>query len=324
MWIAANGGMDTLPSASGRRAAWPLAALAAGWVTGCATPGPDREAWPPQAALSGACMTAHAGLEAPRPALLHVVLANAHSGVISRGTGFIVADSAPTPTAPLRVLTAAHVVGPAMERPDETLVFLMAPDGAVLAEARIGATAEPWQADLRDDAARRDLAVLIPRGFTDPAAEARFRALPGLPLAERQRGDSILLGMVSSPAGLDFGVSGAPVLDAQGRVRGVLTKFRVNPAARPAGAAPGALPAETAGIADPISAPSVLRALGAAGARVRADEGGARLAGAAGQIEGFPRRLCVRYAARMDEAPLPPDRAGRARLARAFAGAALE
>jgi S1-C subfamily serine protease len=100
-------------------------------------------------------------------------------------------------------------------------------------------------------APERDLAVLIPLPAS-PEDAARWRAEPALPLAPRQRRDSALRARFEDAVPAP-GASGSPVLDAEGRVRGVLRS---------------AAAATRAAMAEPVADVAVLAALNAAGRTV--------------------------------------------------------
>jgi len=60
------------------------------------------------------------------------------------------------------------------------------------------------------------------RGFA-PGGAAAFAAIPGIELAAAQSLRP-LRGRVSDPAGVDFGASGAPVLDGEGKAVGIVVR----------------------------------------------------------------------------------------------------
>jgi S1-C subfamily serine protease len=301
-------------------------------------PAAAGEHWPPSAGAApaggpGCFGPAEPALAAALPAILHVVVAPAEGQVVARGTGFIVRDSAAGPDAPHRILTAAHVVGPALDRPDRLGVHLVAADGRVLGRAVVRATGSPWQGARRaESGARPDLAVLEPI-FANAAAEAAYRAIPGLPLFPTQPEGVVFRGRISQPAGIDFGISGAPALDASGQVRGVVTRMqspdrggRVYPAALDI-AAPGAagapaggagLPQASTGIAEPVTAAPILAALGPAGRPLGPGRGTAAEERFAAILPGYPQRLCLVFRGAMEAAPPPLDEAARERLRQAL------
>jgi hypothetical protein len=237
--------------------------------------------------------------------VLRVTVRAPHGGRVTRGTAFIVADSADAPGVPNRLLTAAHVVARALETPGEAAIRLALPDGTPVGTARVAATARPWNPLAALDPAWSDQAILMPTRFDTPAAEAAFRAAPGLAPARRQPGGVLLdLRMADGP-GIAPGLSGAPVLGAEGRVRGILVQRRIEDWTGGAGNEPPLLrrgqatarlvPARE-GWAQPLAAGAILAGLGPAGrsveTRAEADDAGLSVLAA-----GYPGGRCAIIAA---------------------------
>ncbi|WP_198371522.1 trypsin-like peptidase domain-containing protein, partial [Roseomonas rosulenta] len=209
--------------------------------------------------------------------VLRVSVAGPRGGRAIRGTAFIVADSAADPGAPNRVITAAHVVARALEAPDEAAIRLSLPDGTPVGIARVAATARPWNPLAALDPGWSDQAILTLARFDSPAAEAAFRAAPGLAPARRQPKGALLDLRLADGRGIAPGLSGAPVLTAEGRVRGILVQRRIEDWSGSAsteapllrrGQTGARLEPAREGWAQPLAAPAILAALGPAGRAV--------------------------------------------------------
>lgn len=273
---------------------------------------------------------AETGPETTLSSIVHIIVGGP-DGPIAMGTGFAVADSAGPDGLP-RILTAAHVVAAALEAPGLTSIQIILPDGRVVGHASVMATAVPWNPLNRDDPAIRDLAVLALRP-ANPEMSQSWRQLPGLRLAQHQRGDSLLRARFANPAGPDLGASGAPMMDGDGLVRGVLTKVQspepvaVSLRSADIGRAMagdssnrlGRLPRQTTALADPVSAAPVLAALNGAGRGIVTAPVAGRGHLLTAVTAGYPRRLCVRFQGEMIETALPPDAASVERVRRALA-----
>ncbi|BDG73760.1 serine protease [Roseomonas fluvialis] len=233
----------------------------------------------PEASAQGAaCFTAAAALPPSVGAsVLRVSVPGPRGGRATRGTAFIVADSAADPGAPNRVITAAHVVARALEAPDEAAIRLSLADGTPVGTARIAATAQPWNPLAALDPAWSDQAILTLARFDSPAAEAAFRAAPGLAPARRQPEGALLDLRLADGRGIAPGLSGAPVLSAEGRVRGILVQRRIEDWSGGAsteapllrrGQVGARLEPAREGWAQPLAAPAILAALGPAGRAV--------------------------------------------------------
>jgi hypothetical protein len=233
----------------------------------------------PEAGGAGAACFASAAVVAPGvgASVLRVSVAAPRGGRATRGTAFIVADSAAGPGAPNRLVTAAHVVARAMEAPEEAPIRLSLPDGTPVGTARVAATAQPWNPLAALDPGWSDQAILTLTRFDSATAEAAFRAAPGLSPARRQPEGALLDLRLADGRGIAPGLSGAPVLSAEGRVRGILVQRRIEdwsggastdapPLRR--GQATARLEPAREGWAQPLAAPAILAALGPAGRAV--------------------------------------------------------
>ena len=112
------------------------------------------------------------GADAP-PGVLHIVVARTSGEIVQRGTAAIIRESGAA-GGPPRILTAAHVVGPAIEVPAAHTLRMLLPNGYEVGTARVIALAEPWNAALLNDASRRDLAVLEMTSFRGPGGTGRL------------------------------------------------------------------------------------------------------------------------------------------------------
>jgi hypothetical protein len=271
------------------------------------------------AAAGASCFAAHeAALPSSAAAsVLRVTVQGAHGGRATRGTAFIVANSADAPGAPNRLLTAAHVVARALEAPSEAAIRLALPDGTPIGTARVAATAQPWNPLAALDPGWSDQAILALAHFDSPAAEAAFRAAPGLSPARRQPDGALLDLRLADGRGIAPGLSGAPVLSAEGRVRGILVQRRIEDWSGGAsteapllrrGQVGARLEPAREGWAQPLAAPTILAGLGPAGRAVDtlSVPGDADLSVMA---PGYPGGRCavVTASAAYRPAPMPRD-----------------
>lgn len=135
------------------------------------------------------------------------------------GTGTIIKGSNDTSYNTNHILTAKHVV----DRGVKNDVLLS--DGTYIGTASIVSHTQRHLTHDSDGGIinRNDLAVLVIERFASPEAEARYRGIMGLPLAnERSRG--ILEGVFDTPGAIEHGTSGAPAITENGEVIGVITQ----------------------------------------------------------------------------------------------------
>jgi len=198
-----------------------------------------------------------------------------------QGTGFVVADSDNGET--LKILTAGHVVGHVSLAPDAYRIGVWLSDGSRIGDAEVAAIATPWDPATQNDLSRPDIAVLRISAFQDARAETRYRHLQGLPLGPQVMPNQMLQAQFTEPARSYFGLSGAPVVDAQGLVRGIMTKSE-RPDLAPFGSK------ISLGWAEPIRSGTVLQQLGAASSATAAPHGetGLRVS-----VAGFPLGNCA-------------------------------
>lgn len=270
----------------------------------------------PEANAAGAACFAAALPPGIGASVLRVSVPGPRGGRATRGTAFIVADSAAAPGAPNRVITAAHVVARALEAPEEAAIRLSLPDGRPVGTARVAATARPWNPLAALDPGWFDQAILTLARFDSPAAEAAFRAAPGLAPARRQPEAALLDLRVTDGRGIAPDLSGAPVLGAEGRVRGILVQRRIEDWSGGAstdtpllrrGQAMARLEPAREGWAQPLAAPAILAALGPAGRAVEtlAVPGDDDLSVLA---PGYPGGRCAVVAASAAYRPAPAPR----------------
>ncbi|MEO3472943.1 hypothetical protein AAFN86_13825 [Roseomonas sp. CAU 1739] len=275
-------------------------------LAGCA--GGAREVHSPP---SGCLRTDAAGLSADAASsVLRISVHTQGDGRSMHGTGFILHGSAPA-EGTNRILTAVHVVSRALEEPDRAVILVARADGTPIGVAAIETTAEPWNPIEALDPSWTDQALLRIAHFATPAAEALFRAAPGLQPDPSQPTDALIDVQVTGSRGIEPGASGAPILGPDGRVRGVVVQRRLDHWARtgedeiPAprlGSPRGVVAARRAppvreGIAQPIAAPMILAALGRQARDV--DTVGAVMQAVDLPVlaPAFPARDCVVYRA---------------------------
>lgn len=161
------------------------------------------------------CLTAQ-GLDSTISKNIVQIVGRTPDGIIS-GTGWVVKDSGDAVNSYNRVITAKHVIANATE------IGVIASNGdfigvfGVLSKSNTG---------LKDDngtvTVTNDLAVLEPTWIA-PQQIRRYLSMTGLSLAKYQS-PGIMRGYFTDPAGIDHGTSGAPILNLQGNVVGVMTQ----------------------------------------------------------------------------------------------------
>ena len=288
-----------------RRHPLPLLLVVLG-VTGCARA--DGGAAPPQAG----CFQAEAGGLPANTAssVLRITVRHAGGGRSMHGTGFILHGSAADGDTN-RILTAVHVVSRALEEPLQAEILIAQADGTPIGLAAIDATAEPWNPIQALDPLWTDQALLRVIRFATPAAEAAFRAAPGLQPEPYQPRDSVIDLHVAGSRGIEPGASGAPILVPGGRVHGVLVQRRLDHWARAgedevgaprfgasrAAAASRRGPPIRDGIAQPLAGSMIPAALGRQAQDI--DTVGAMIPpqGLSVLAPAFPARNCVVYRA---------------------------
>lgn len=137
---------------------------------------------------------------------------------IDIGSGSVIRDR----NGDLVILTARHVVAPRGYKVKKIGVLLST--GEYVGDAEVvDATVSGWH---KDGAGRlfhsNDMAIAKMVSFKKDM-ESRFNRLPGLQVASQQP-DGIMHGIFSIPAGIEPGVSGAPVLDSENHIIGVATR----------------------------------------------------------------------------------------------------
>ena len=215
----------------------------------------------------------------------------------SSGTGSVIADSADASSPHDRILTAAHVVG------DGTRISVYSSANEFLGYANVSATAS----------GNVDVAVLTMASSVSPS----YDRIEGVEL-DRVQSPGIVRGTFSEPAAIEHGASGAGVLDAQGRIVGVIvgkdrdvppekgtllgdSYTRVSGGAYRWDSARSAnvperrevrLPARGEAYAAPVSDAGILGVLGRAGEKVSV---GRSTSDRRVQVAGYPLTVCVLY-----------------------------
>jgi hypothetical protein len=239
-------------------------------------------------------------------ATVFIAIVGPDGTMVSEGTGFVVSDSANGGVQGPRIVTAAHVIGNAVNPHDGRRLAVFFSDGMPLGvpgTIRLGATRELSVGGY--DLIENDIAVFEITSFNDDAARDRFLRLQGLPLYS---GDDILVGETGEPLGVSWGFSGAAAVDPGGRVVGVLTgaDFRdrrtlelgsILHTNRSGGAVRSRviLPARSLVVVEPLRDPSILRALG------RSPElWGSSSLGTTVTFVGFPTASCAATSATVE------------------------
>jgi len=140
--------------------------------------------------------------------------------LISAATGFVVHGGSAANENGHRIVTAAHVLDPGDSRPGDVLMVFLS-DGMPLGVPRVLAMTSERKTSIADvDLVVNDLAVLEIARFSDADARDRFAALDGLSV---RAGGALMIGETSGTAGVIWGYSGAPAVDGDGQVVGVVT-----------------------------------------------------------------------------------------------------
>jgi hypothetical protein len=190
--------------------------------------------------------------------------------LLSEGTGFVVRGSAHD--AGPRIVTAAHVIDRSDIPERDALLMVFSSDGVPIGTPRLvaGGTPHTFTSD-GFDVIIDDIAVLEIERFADAKIAERFSRIEGLDI---ENGGSLMVGETDRPLGAVWGFSGAPAIDHDGKVVGVLTEadFRgrasvelaslqeTNATNRPTQHTV-TLPTQSLVVTEPFNAPQILAAL---------------------------------------------------------------
>jgi len=161
----------------------------------------------------------HARAETIARATIFLGVVRADGSLLSEGTGFVVQGSGGGP----RIVTAAHVVDTAGDNyPADAELMAFFSDGSAIGRVGVLVSGLSREATIEGmSLVLDDVAVVGIAAFTSTASQARFQHIEGLAIATS--GSSILVGEASDPVAVAWGFSGAPAVDAEGRVIGVVT-----------------------------------------------------------------------------------------------------
>ena len=187
-------------------------------------------------ALDTGCFGKHLDRFSPDPALRKKVAASLvflvalreNGSFVTSGTGFVVKDSAPAGGTD-RTVTASHIAAMSL-KPGVASLTAFSSAGTHLGTAKIVALGDKaMKPGLDTYGGFKDMAVLsiIPDDAEDDAA---YRAIEGLDVHLSSVGGPIFAYMGSETSmGVGEGDSGAPLVDAQGVVLGILSKVAAMP-----------------------------------------------------------------------------------------------
>ncbi len=239
-----------------------------------------------------------------------VVAANG-TGARAMSTGWVVRDSGVEGGLANAILTSLHGVQESMK---DGILAIVSSFGRPIGWAEVEVKANPrgGQTDgLGAVIPTGDIALLRIRGFAPGGAEV-YRSIRGIEIAREQH-PRILRGVFSDPAGIEYGASGSPVLDGEGRAIGVMVrrwdrneggmwraKVEVpggNPLdQRTVGVPPTTttvkLPDRATAYVEPIFDPDILARLGPPGQGLALRRSGER-APVRVVVPGFPQSTCV-------------------------------
>ena len=277
-------------------------------------PAPPPERYP--LSLRSSCFVNHLGEESWLPeaaaSTVLVIAANGSGGQVM-ATGWVVKDSSVEGGLANAILTSLHGVQESMK---DGILAIVSAFGRPIgwAEIEVKAASRGGQTDTTGAVIPTgDIALLRLRGFAPGGAEV-YRSIQGIEIAREQH-SRIMRGTFANPAGIDFGASGSPVLDEQGRAIGVMVRrwdrneggmwrskvevaggspLEQRRVGHPNTTTTVNLPDKATGYVEPIFDPNLLSRLGPPGQGLIVRESSDRRPSKV-FVPGFPRNTCVIY-----------------------------
>jgi hypothetical protein len=221
----------------------------------------------------------HARADMIERATIFLGVVRPDGSLLSEGTGFVVQGRSGDP----KIVTAAHVAdSDSDDYPTDARLMAFFSDGSAIGRVDILVSGLSHAGVVGGhDLVLDDVAVVDIGAFVSREARARFQRIEGLPVAA---GGAILVGEASDPVAVAWGFSGAPAVDAAGRVVGVVTgaDFRGR-ATVELGSISDAeaghpvlrkvtLPSQSLVVVEPLQAPQILKALAPTVAREATEE----------------------------------------------------
>jgi hypothetical protein len=260
-------------------------------------------------------------------ATVHVLEPNMTGPGLRNATGFVIRDSVVTPGGTNRIVTAGHVVDDIMG--SDGLVEIADSAGNRIGYAAVVARIARNAGITANGRTlvKGDFAVVEMRGFFD-GAKARFQAIEGMDLGTTLP-SSELQALVSQPAGVVPGSSGSPVVGPDGRVVAIMVGSTTDSAtvdkddmwsanvrmeaadgswngmelARMGATREVTLPARSHSYAETLAEPTILAALGPAGARAQNAQHSGWFKDV--RVPGYPQGVCIVYHADMKPMGMP-------------------
>jgi CBS domain-containing protein len=251
---------------------WAKLAVIAGLsgITGAGSTG----AFVPRSGAETSCFLdsiTHTRADTIERATIFLAVVRGDGSLLSEGTGFVVQGSGGSGP---RIVTAAHVVDTADDNyPADAELMAFFSDGSAIGRVGVLVSGLSHEATVEGmSLVLDDVAVAGITAFTTAASQARFQQIEGLAITVSNA--AILVGEASEPVAVAWGFSGAPAVDAEGRVIGVVTgaDFRGRVTVELGSIAdtePGrpavrkvTLPSQSLVVVEPLNPPEILQALG--------------------------------------------------------------